>query len=102
MLSNELGFTTSWKMLTRDKGWIKPILLLTLVGWVPILGQIAVLGYGLEWARLTAWGIGAQAARSRLRQGSHHGRHRVSCEPEHVCHRCNSWQHDLWNHVWHR
>lgn len=59
MLSNELGFTTSWKMLTRDKGWIKPILLLTLVGWVPILGQIAVLGYGLEWARLTAWGIDA-------------------------------------------
>lgn len=32
---------------------------LTLVGWVPILGQIAVLGYGLEWARLTAWGIDA-------------------------------------------
>ena len=59
MLSNELGFTTSWKMLTRDKGWIKPILVLTLVGWVPILGQIAVLGYGLEWARLTAWGIDA-------------------------------------------
>lgn len=59
MLSNELGFTTSWKMLTRDKGWIKPILVLTLVGRVPILGQIAVLGYGLEWARLTAWGIDA-------------------------------------------
>lgn len=59
MLSNELGFITSWKMLTRDKGWIKPVLLLTLVGWIPILGQIVVLGYGLEWARLTAWGIDA-------------------------------------------
>lgn len=59
MLSRELGFVTSWKMLTRDKGWIKPILVLTLVGWIPILGQIVVLGYGLEWARLTAWGIDA-------------------------------------------
>lgn len=59
MLSRELGFVTSWKMLTRDKGWIKPVLVLTLVGWIPILGQIAVLGYGLEWARLTAWGIDA-------------------------------------------
>lgn len=59
MLSRELGFVTSWKMLTRDKGWIKPILVLTLIGWIPILGQIAVLGYGLEWARLTAWGIDA-------------------------------------------
>lgn len=59
MLSNKLGFVSSWKMMTRDKGWIKPILVLTLLGWVPILGQIAVLGYGLEWARLTAWGIDA-------------------------------------------
>lgn len=59
MYAQQLGFTTSWKMLTRDKGWIKPILMLTLVGWIPILGQIAILGYGLEWARLTAWGVDA-------------------------------------------
>lgn len=59
MYAQQLGFTTSWKMLTRDKGWIKPILILTLVGWIPILGQIAILGYGLEWARLTAWGVDA-------------------------------------------
>lgn len=59
MYSQQLGFNTSWKMLTRDKGWIKPILVLTLVGWIPILGQIAILGYGLEWARLTAWGVDA-------------------------------------------
>ena len=57
MYSQQLGFGTSWKMLTRDKGWIKPILVLTLVGWIPILGQIAIMGYGLEWARLTAWGV---------------------------------------------
>lgn len=57
MNARNLGFTSSWHMLTRDKGWIKPILVLTLVGWIPILGQIALLGYGLEWARLTAWGV---------------------------------------------
>ena len=57
MLSRQLGFMSSWKMLTRDKGWLKPLMVLTLVSWIPILGQIAVLGYGLEWARLTAWGV---------------------------------------------
>ena len=57
MLSQDLGFISSWKMLTRDKGWLKPVLVLTLVSWIPILGQIAVLGYGLEWARLTAWAV---------------------------------------------
>lgn len=46
-------------MLTRDKGWIKPVLILTLLGWIPILGQIVMLGYALEWARLTAWGVDA-------------------------------------------
>lgn len=50
---------SSWKMMTRDKGWIKPVLVLTLVGWIPILGQIVLLGYALEWARLTAWGVDA-------------------------------------------
>lgn len=59
MLSQDLGFMSSWKMMTRDKGWIKPVLVLTLVGWIPILGQIVLLGYALEWARLTAWGVDA-------------------------------------------
>ncbi len=59
MLAQQLGFSSSWKMLTRDKGWIKPLLILALVGWIPILGQIAVLGYAYEWARLTAWGVDA-------------------------------------------
>lgn len=54
-----LGFGASWKQMTREKGWYKPILILALVGWVPILGQIAVLGYAFEWARLTAWGLDA-------------------------------------------
>lgn len=57
MQTGEVSFMSSWRMLTRDKGWVKPLLVLTLVGWIPILGQIAVLGYGFEWARLTAWGV---------------------------------------------
>lgn len=59
MYAQQLGFASSWKMLTRDKGWVKPLLVLALVGWIPIVGQIAILGYGLEWARLTAWGVDA-------------------------------------------
>lgn len=59
MNAHNLGFLSSWHMLTRDKGWLKPVLVLTLVGWIPVLGQIALYGYGLEWARLTAWGIDA-------------------------------------------
>lgn len=57
MLSHQLGFASSWKMLTRDRGWIKPVLVLALIGWIPVLGQIALLGYAYEWARLTAWGV---------------------------------------------
>lgn len=49
----------SWALLTRDSGWVKPVLILSLVGLVPIIGPMAVLGYALEWARLTAWGIDA-------------------------------------------
>lgn len=59
MNAQNLGFMSSWHMLTRDKGWVKPVLVLTLVGWIPILGQIVLMGYGLEWARLTAWGVDA-------------------------------------------
>lgn len=57
MLSRELGFFTSWKMLTHERGWMVPLCLLALVGWIPILGQIVVLGYAYEWARFTAWGV---------------------------------------------
>ena len=66
MLSEQLGFTTSWKMLARDKGWVKPLLIIALVSWIPVFGKIVVLGYGLEWARLTAWGIDSTPKQSRI------------------------------------
>ena len=59
MYAQQLGFASSWKILTRDKGWIKPMLVLTIVGWIPVVGQMAIFGYALEWARLTAWGVDA-------------------------------------------
>lgn len=69
MNAQKLGFGTSWKMLTRDKGWVKPLLVLALVGWIPIFGQIVVLGYALEWARLTAWGVDAAPKQSGVQYG---------------------------------
>lgn len=59
MSAKQLGFASSWRMMTRDKGWLKPVMVLTLVGLIPIVGQMAILGYGYEWARLTAWGVDA-------------------------------------------
>ena len=35
-------FSRSWKMLTRDKGWLKPVLLLAVGSLVPILGFLVV------------------------------------------------------------
>lgn len=52
-------FSHSWKLLTRDKGWVKPILVLAIAMFVPVVGPLAVLGYALEWARLSAWGVDA-------------------------------------------
>ena len=52
-------FSHSWELLTRDKGWVKPILVLAIAMFVPVVGPLAVLGYALEWARLSAWGVDA-------------------------------------------
>ncbi len=52
-------FSRSWSLLTRDKGWIKPVLVMTVADLVPIVGSIGNQGYVLEWARLTAWGVDA-------------------------------------------
>ena len=60
MASNsEKYFSRSWALLTRDKGWFKPVILLALSCLVPIVGPLGVFGYMLEWARLTAWGVDA-------------------------------------------
>lgn len=55
--NSEKYFSRSWALLTRDKGWFKPVILLALAHLVPIVGPLGVYGYILEWARLTAWGV---------------------------------------------
>ena len=52
-------FARSWALLTRDRGWVKPVLLMTVALLVPIVGALGILGYALEWARLTAWNVNA-------------------------------------------
>lgn len=49
-------FGRAWAMLAQEKGWWKPVLLCALGALVPIVGPLAVLGYGLEWSRRVAWG----------------------------------------------
>ena len=56
-IDNSHYLSRSWKMMTRDKGWYKPILVLAVSLLVPIVGPLAILGYQLEWARLTAWNV---------------------------------------------
>lgn len=58
MASNNGGYwSRSWELLTRDEGWHKPLLVLAAARLIPIVGTFGADGYGLEWARLTAWGV---------------------------------------------
>ena len=58
MASTDRGYwSRSWELLTRDEGWIKPVLVLAAARFVPIVGPFGADGYALEWARLTSWGV---------------------------------------------
>ena len=59
----------SWELLTQQPGWIKPVLVLSAAMLVPIVGSIGVTGYGLEWARLTAWGVDAAPKQKNVQVG---------------------------------
>lgn len=69
MQNHGIGFIASWGRLTSERGWYKPILLLALLSWVPILGTIALLGYAYEWARLAAWGVDTAPRRQGIDYG---------------------------------
>lgn len=62
-------FARSWALLTRDKGWIKPVLVMAVALLVPVVGWMGVLGYIYEWARLTAWGVNAAPKQKDVRVG---------------------------------
>lgn len=62
-------FSRSWAMMTRNKGWIKPLLVLAVAQLVPVVGMLGALGYALEWARLSAWGVDASPKQRGVRVG---------------------------------
>ena len=62
-------FARSWALLTRDRGWIKPVLLMTVALLVPFVGALGVMGYVFEWARLTAWGVNSAPKQKGVRVG---------------------------------
>lgn len=69
-MSNERYFSRSWELLTRDKGWIKPLLVMTAANFVPIAGALGNKGYALEWGRLTAWGVDAAPKQKNVDVGA--------------------------------
>lgn len=63
-------FARSWALLTRDRGWIKPVLVMFAALLVPVVGMLGVMGYVAEWARLTAWGVNAAPKQKGVRVGA--------------------------------
>lgn len=64
-------FARSWALLTMEKGWWKPVLIMALFGLIPIVGILALVGYALETARVTAWGINAGPKQKDLKFGTY-------------------------------
>ncbi|MDO4536664.1 MAG: DUF4013 domain-containing protein [Coriobacteriales bacterium] len=63
-------FSKAWALLTRDKGWFKPLLVMTVAAFVPVAGWLGISGYGLEWARLTAWNIDSAPKQKNVAVGT--------------------------------
>ena len=64
-------FARSWALLTLEKGWWKPVLIMALFGLIPVVGILALVGYALETARVTAWGINAGPKQKDLKFGTY-------------------------------
>lgn len=59
----------SWNMLTGQRGWAKPVLVLAAARFVPVFGMLGVEGYAQEWGRLTAWNVDAAPKQKDVRVG---------------------------------
>lgn len=53
----------SWKAMTAGKGWFQQFLLLGLIQFIPIFGQMVALGWFYGWARDVAWGVSTEMPR---------------------------------------
>ena len=49
-------FQTAWNDIKNSPGWFGKLCLLALLNFIPIFGQIVMLGYLYGWAREMAWG----------------------------------------------
>ena len=68
-MQNEKYFSHSWALLTRDKGWFKPLLVMAAASFVPVAGPLGNKGYAMEYARLTAWGVDASPKQKNVDVG---------------------------------
>lgn len=59
----------SWALLTQQKGWMKPMLVMSVARFVPIFGDLGIYGYALEWGRLTAWNVDAAPKQKNVKVG---------------------------------
>ncbi len=63
-------FSRAWALLTHDKGWIKPFLVMTVADLVPVAGPLGTHGYKLEWARLLSWGADVSPKQKNVQVGA--------------------------------
>lgn len=63
-------YARSCALLKSQRGWIKPLLVLAAVQFVPVVGALGVTGYLLEYARLVAWGVDAAPKQKNVQVGA--------------------------------
>lgn len=56
-MNNQGYLSRAWHDLTQDPKWWQPVLILSLVNLIPIVGGLIVAGYMVDWAREGAWGM---------------------------------------------
>lgn len=50
-------YRTSMDDIKGSEGWFRKLLLLGLINFVPVFGQMTLYGYAYEWAQKAAWGV---------------------------------------------
>lgn len=66
---NDHYLRRSWAMLTAERGWFKPMLVMAAARFVPVVGWLGTEGYALEWGRLTAWRVDARPKQKNVQVG---------------------------------
>lgn len=59
----------AWEMLTAERGWFKPMLVMAVARFIPVVGWLGTEGYALEWGRLTAWRVDARPKQKNVQIG---------------------------------